>query len=130
MRCPDCQKFVGMDADSEPEESGDLNVDPENNSVDVSVRITNNCADCGTELKEAEIALEFAVDGLSAHDGDGHELEVECEYDRTERSEGKGRGRRTFYGVHATATVTCKCGWEATAEASEDVQASGMEECC
>jgi hypothetical protein len=57
------------------------------------------------------------------------EVEVECE--PTSRTEGKGRGLKTFYGYHAVIRVTCACGhFEAEGEASEDMQASCMEECC
>ncbi|MBU1457050.1 MAG: hypothetical protein KKD01_20235, partial [Proteobacteria bacterium] len=105
MRCPDCNKFVGMDVDNEPEGNG-FDIDDEGVLTD-SVRIVNVCADCGTELKEANVDLEIDLSAeVAAHraachvEGDDHELEVTDEtLERTERSEGKGRGTRTFYGV-------------------------------
>jgi len=63
-------------------------------------------------------------------DDSEHEMEVEvddCEL--TSRTEGKGRGLKTFYGYHAAVHVRCSCGdFESDTEASEDTQASSMEE--
>jgi hypothetical protein len=56
MRCPDCNKFV-------PQTAGDLDVQSEDcdeeGSISVECRITQVCEECGTELKEATILLEF-----------------------------------------------------------------------
>lgn len=129
MRCPDCNKFVSMDSDVDPE-AEDPEIDAASNSATASVRIVNACADCGTELKDATLELEFTLDDADKHDEEGHELEGEIECDRTSRSTGKGRGTRTFYGVDAKLTVTCSCGWTCEATTSEEVQASSMDECC
>ena len=46
-RCPDCNKFVGFDTDTDPEvEVGEI--DTESGTVEATVRIVNNCAECGT----------------------------------------------------------------------------------
>lgn len=57
-RCPDCNKFVPMDQ-GDPEVN-DVNVD--GNTVTVSVRLVNNCGECGTELTEASVDGEAEFD--------------------------------------------------------------------
>lgn len=127
MRCPDCNKFVSMDTETDPE-AEDPAVDEEG-FVTCQVRIVNNCADCGTELKEATFDLEADTEAGTDHKGKGHSLEVETEdVERTERSEGRGRGLRSFYGVSVSFTVKCECGETWNVKAEDDVQASSMEE--
>lgn len=136
MRCPDCNKFVSFDeADPEVDE---LEID-DDGQITCSVRITNTCAECGTELKEATLELEdeVAVDG---HSGDDHELQIiEAGTERTSRSgyykkgewvSAGGRYAKTYYGADVSYEVTCLCGkLEAiTGSIGDDVQASGMEE--
>ncbi len=145
MRCPDCNKFVGYD---QPDpEVNDVTVDGD--TVRASVRVVLNCAECSTELKEAEVEAEAEIDSeiLEAHpekDDAGnptnHSLEVEeGSIDPTDRTEGKGRGMRTFYGFELEATLSCSCGGpirpdgeetEETINLSGDVQASSMDEVC
>jgi len=63
-RCPDCNKFVSYD-------DGDVDVqseDVESGEVRVEVRIVKTCAECGTELKEANFDLESDfTDGVAKH---------------------------------------------------------------
>lgn len=131
------------------EASFDLDVDL---SAEVEAHRENRpkppCADCGQPYadhhprwpEEYPEALNCPVDSEPSAvyaepaepDDDGHELEVEVEeVELTTRTEGKGRGLKTFYGFHAKVTVKCSCDeFSAEAEASEDMQASSMEECC
>ena len=138
MRCPDCNKFVSFDAENEPE-INDEAIDEEGN-VTASVRIVNNCADCGTELKEANFDLEVdltvaCAEHVNAEGEDTHDLTVEIESNgRTERSDGKpgtpARYRRTYYGAECSVKVSCTCdpNFEAKADWSDEIQGSSMDE--
>jgi len=133
MRCSDCNKFVSMDTEAEPEYE-----EPEAEEVlsgcAVDVRITNNCADCGTELKEANFCIELE----GAEPGDGEktphskckgDLALDFVITRSDRSDGAGRYARTFYGVEVEVEVSCnKCGFEHSQKASDECQASAMDE--
>ncbi len=66
MRCPDCNKFVSQ-------EPGDVDVvteDCDGGQINVECRITQNCSECGTELKEGTITIEHEVsdEGHEDHD--------------------------------------------------------------
>jgi len=136
MRCPDCNKFVSFDADTEPEVS-DEEVSEEG-LVTASVRIVNACAECGTELTEASFDLEIDLTKEclahiedSEKPEDAHEFTVDFESARNDRSEGRGRAVRTFYEVAVDATVTCACDdetWKADGHWEDDVRFSEMEE--
>jgi uncharacterized protein with PIN domain len=142
LRCPDCNKFVSFDTETEPEVQSEQ-VD-ENGAVEFSVRITNNCADCGTELTETTLEMEDTVpeELLADHKGDEHEYSVEVvSASRTERQSVPQktskktskttvwyRGAKTYYGAEIEYSVKCSCGvtlHEGTISAEE--QASYME---
>lgn len=148
MRCPDCNKFVSYDA-AEPERD-ELSVvqpteeDPKAQATG-SVRIVLNCAECGTELKDAEfdVKLDFEVPQQPTDPemrwADDSEWEPDEEdLAATDRAEGRGRGLRTFYGASATwtfgrATVgindPTRTGRETVeVDWAEDIQASDMNE--
>lgn len=55
MRCPDCNKFVSYDDSNEPE-ADDADIDAEGH-VTGTVRVYLTCAECGTDLKEANFDL-------------------------------------------------------------------------
>jgi len=57
MRCPDCNKFVAQ----EPGDV-DLEVTVQATSVDIAAHIVVNCAECGTELKTADLSGSVEVD--------------------------------------------------------------------
>jgi hypothetical protein len=61
MRCPDCSKFVAFDTEVDPEENGDEAIS--GSSFTATYRRVLNCADCGTELKSAEIEVEIDLSG-------------------------------------------------------------------
>lgn len=148
-RCPDCNKFVSNEETdpevesveiedvSAPSELDDVPNDTDDADAEItaSVRIVNACADCGTELAEAELEPTTTITIPGPHRLPGHEISVdETGSSRTSRSEGKGRGMRTFYGATIDVEVSCSCGKmlaadgkALTAELSDDVQASGMD---
>lgn len=126
MRCPDCNKFVSMDAESDPEFDEPT---PEQvlEGCSVDVRITNNCAECGTELKEANLSIELPAG--EEHDEHIDDLELEFSVERTD--EGGGRYKKSYYGVSITAIVTCKaktCAFKHEVTAEDKCQAAAMDE--
>ena len=63
MRCPDCNKFVGLET-QEPEEQSEPSVtnnDDGTAQVTAEYTIDRNCADCSNLLKQATIELEAQV---------------------------------------------------------------------
>lgn len=119
MRCPDCNKFVSFDSDADPEV--DVRVE-DDGSVSGSVRITNNCQECGQELTEANLDIDDAVDAdeLKAHRKTCKKpLDVSLEASRsdwfqTHDRHGKPiknpRYRKHYYGAEGDIVVTCACG--------------------
>jgi len=136
MRCNDCNKFVSFDSDVEPE----ISVDVSGTIVSGDARIVNNCADCGTELKECSFDINEEIPGADAHECDG-ELSVEVEgAGRTDRMEDKtrtgkpikhSRYMKHLYGAEATFKVVCdKCEFEAEIPWSDETPGSAMDELC
>lgn len=135
-RCGDCNKFVSFE-EAEPEVDS-LDVDAEGN-VTANVRIANQCGECGNDLREYtfEVSVDRS-DECKGHTGEGHTLDIEeTSSERTQRSVGKGRGTRTFYGFTVEYEIKCECDadkkdgerWSVSGTLSDDVQASGMDEC-
>lgn len=137
-RCNDCNKFVSYDTETEPEENSADEAPDSDGVVNCEVRISNNCAECGTEMREASFDLSFDFSGAEFdnhkpqeedEEESEHELEVSIDYERDVRTEGSGRRLRTFYTVRATAHLSCKCGWSDSRTAEDEIQASAMDEC-
>lgn len=148
-RCGDCNKFVGVDADAEPEVN-DIDVS-DDGVVSAEVRIVNACSECGTEMHEytfnndnEDVAEAVREHREKCHDeGESGDLSVEeDDSERVERTEGRGRGMKRFYGYHLNFTVTCNCGkttdadsavvdgeFSVSGELGDDIQASYMDEC-
>lgn len=125
-RCPDCNKFVGIEM-AEPE----LELEVDNDGlVTGTVRMVQTCADCGSELAEASMDVEVQVE-LTHAEGCKKEsgLEVEDESaENDDRYEGKGRGRKHFYVASVTGNVKCgDCEAVAHLETSVEEQASSFE---
>lgn len=139
MRCDQCNKFVSFDTDVDPEPT--LDVSPEG-VVSGSVRIVNQCAECGQELKEATFDVDIDLsdeveEHKKEHKAKEHDLELAEDLSRTDRrqtTDRKGkpiknpRYQKQYYGAEGTVTVSCSCGWSTTASWSDEVQGSGMEE--
>ena len=140
-RCPDCSKFVGNDQ-AEPE--AELEVDSDG-SVTGTVRIANQCDQCGNELTEYTFDVEIELDEVEHEKWAMHQAAVEKDHEdpkqdlnhtlditygyieSTVRSEGRGRGTKTFYGYNLDFVVKCTCGETFSGKASDDVQASSMD---
>ena len=157
-RCPDCNKFVSLDSEQDPECS--LDVD-ESGEVSGSIQIANACAECGTEMFTAEFDASVDATGIVRtedsktlsdflseckttvediekdpdHD-EGEDLEVdleveEADLERTDRYEGKGRGQRHFYGARVGFTVKATfrgATHEFEGSVEDDIQASSMDQ--
>lgn len=154
MRCPDCSKFVGLEL-QDPE---DINLDVESTldgdqlslSVSMTARIVRNCAECGQELKEANIEAnenveieactiikcvrvvgEAKVGDLDSYDWlDDKHGEPEINETNVEQiEEGGGRYAKSFFGANVSYVVKCKCGETLhEGEISDKCAASSMEE--
>lgn len=59
MRCPNCSKFVPFDEPEVEVQSAEV----QDTNLDLSVRVVLKCADCGEELKDAELS-----DTIDLHD--------------------------------------------------------------
>lgn len=131
MRCPSCEKFVGLELAEEPEGHDDLDI--ELGVVTGSIRIVRLCAECGDELKEANFDVEVTLDKLAdeAHEEKGehdvHEQSVEID-DCEMIEEGGGRYKKSYYGVKISFTGKCSCGVEESGSFEDKVPASGMDE--
>ena len=131
MRCPDCNKFVSLDTDGDPEV--ELEADETTGEVTGTVRIVNACQECGAELTEAtfDVDVDFpaAEEHMKGHeDDDAHALALEePTVDRTDRAVGRGRGTKTFYGAETDLVVKCQCEFTETQHWSDEIQASHMD---
>src|SRR4051812_35969271 len=135
MRCPNCNKFVSYDVDTDPEIEVTISDD---GTVTGTCRIVNGCAECGTELKEANFDIEMPAAGSEDHDCLGHlEVEVEDAYrieetqtlDRNGKTIKNPRYMKHLYGAGATFSVTCdKCDFSAEVPWKDFQSASGMDE--
>jgi hypothetical protein len=106
-RCPDCNKFVSLET-GDPEVTS---VDVSGNEVTVEVRLVRNCADCGGEMKEANVGGEATIpdDVFEEHAGEGHELTGEEGGADTIES-GGGRYAKNMIGADITIELSCECG--------------------
>lgn len=129
MRCPDCNKFVSLETETE-EPTLELN----GSIVSGECHVSRNCADCGTELKAADFILEMDVredmPDCFKEDGqpqEGHDVDVKSsEVDSIE--EGGGRYAKSYYGVSVAFTLECSCGKEFGSSIVEKLAASEFEE--
>ena len=149
-RCPDCNKFVGLEA-AEPEAE-----EPEVNdtNVDASIRVVLNCAECGSEMKEWNAELsgdisEEARDHAETHDEAGEEYEISAEWDgdpevsddmrprhqpKPNKKTGKVKPVPYRYQIHywkvsGTIKFTCDCGADlGNVELEDEIEASGFDE--
>jgi hypothetical protein len=132
-RCPDCNKFVSLDAEVDPE----INVTVDDEGVITGdVRIANACGECGTELLESTFSVEVDLSAEIRDHRDEHEKEksehntLDVDDDGGSRvDEFKGPGRRAahLYGAEVEFTVTCKCGEKFSQSWRETVQSSSMD---
>lgn len=143
MRCPDCNKFVSFDEPQVEIQS----VDVSDSELTVSARVSLNCADCGTELKEATIDEVVDLDhtcndpakpDTGYEDGDDQFTAEESGAEGTSRQETKDRNgkqikssryMKTFYGFQADIDChCCKCGADFSVSVEGEEQAGSFDE--
>lgn len=141
MKCPQCPQFTSKDTDAEPEANFEID---EDGTVSGDVRIANLCADCSTELEEANFTVEIDLTSEVAehkaayHPKKSMDLDVDADVgrtDETKRTDRRGkpiknpRYWRRYYGIQVNATVRCvTCSEDIASGTFEDsIQASGME---
>lgn len=126
-RCQDCAKFVSYDTETDPEvENVEISDD---GTVTATVRIHNDCAECGTEMTETTFDIDEQAD-VADHAEDSSKCSLTVEEDLVERAiktDGQGRWTRTYYGAHVIFNVECTCGYETTVDWTDYIQASGMD---
>src|SRR3990167_8079224 len=130
-RCPECNKFVGIEL-AEPEvDSLEAEIPdeacPEEGMLTGEVRLVKACAECSAELEEANLDIEeeFTIKHEEGCKGEG--LTAEGDLSPSDSTEGKGRGTRTFYGVEGAIRVSCSCGADVEVEVKVEEQASVFE---
>jgi hypothetical protein len=137
MRCPDCNKFVPFE-DSDPEVELDVELDGDVARVTGTVRMVRCCAECGTELKEANFDVDEEVP-LPTTDPAGHELPTETDSvphthdlsieETTELYEsGGGRYKKNMVGYDMDFTITCSCGLSVEGHAHDELAANQWDE--
>jgi hypothetical protein len=126
MRCPNCEKFVGLEQ-ADPEEQSLTVTDGEDGktfTVSGEYRLARTCTDCADEMQET--VFTFDVDGELDHaeecDAEDRELEVEANVEGTD--EGGGRYAKRMIGIAFDAAVTCSCGAVAEVLHKDSVAAS------
>jgi hypothetical protein len=122
MRCPDCNKFVGLEMDDPDLEDIDIS---DNGEITATVRIARKCADCGNDMKEAllEMSDEVPQDIADRHDGEKHKLSIE-ETAVEPIEEGGGRYAISYYGATVHYAVRCSC----QKDDADPIYESSMEE--
>lgn len=149
-RCPDCNKFVGLEAGDPEAEKPEVN----GSEVTASIRVVLNCTECGSEMKEWNAELSGTVsdeasEHTDAHDEAGEEYELTAEWEgdpevsddmrprhkpKPSKKTGKikpvpYRYQIHYYKVSGTIKFTCSCGAElGNVELEDEIEASGFDE--
>ena len=136
MRCSSCNKFTEVDSDVEPEVQDEFEYEcklppsPDlGGIVHGSVRIVNQCADCGDELQEATFEFDIKVP-LRQEEGCEDFMEVDAEVSRWDEYRPPGAKRQAhFYGVEVSGTVSCpSCKVKTSFSGKDEVKSSHMDE--
>lgn len=129
-RCPDCNRFVGLEF-QEPEEES---LEYSEGEITMTVRLVLACADCGGELADHELELQGGVEHPK------HTEDCECDesllaldvesrnIEQAEDSKGYGRYMQHFYGARVEGVVRCPiCEAEAEFALEDMVLASSFD---
>ena len=118
-RCESCCRFVSLEHGEPEVESIDID---DNGQVEMEVRMARLCAECGEEIREAELGLILQADIPDEYiDANKYTVTIdEPMLDMDERTEGKGRYMKTFFGVHGDAD------WHVHDENDEEVCAGTL----
>lgn len=125
MRCPDCNKFVSLENNEEPNIEPSCAVDSGRATIGATVELGRNCAECSQELKMCSVdADEVQVEIPKEHLGEGHDIEAEVEIDSVDES-GGSRYKKNI--ITASMTYTLRCSYQKREEpdlATGDLSAS------
>ena len=134
-RCPDCRKFATINSETECAltlEDFDIN-DPVARGT---IRMPNECADCGTEISQHEFDIEIDFsDVINNHDcpekdtGVGWSFETGDVERSTREHPPHAKVRKKFYQVSVDITLNCNCEEKIseTRTFNGEIQASSME---
>lgn len=131
MRCPDCNKFVSFDADTDPEITDGPEVMDDNLTVRITVRRVLTCAECGAELK-AELELDQMLLEIDSAPHTTcvaeHAWEIEDADTSVSATEERKRGHM-LYGVEVDGSATCvRCGAHATFHGTDSISGGEMDD--
>lgn len=82
MRCPDCNKFTGLETEFESIDGEEISADENGFNITFSATVNRNCAECGNLLKQAtyefeeEEAINWKDKGIRDDEIGNVELEV------------------------------------------------------
>jgi hypothetical protein len=121
--CPDCRPFAPKNTDNDAEP--DLSYDKDSQTVTGTVRIHNDCENCGQELEETTFEIEIDCKEViekhkkehptESHSFDEDDITVE-RYDDTLRKDRRGKEIKNprywsrLYGVNVSVQLQCSCG--------------------
>lgn len=135
MRCDQCGRYVAFDSEVEPEVDVTIEYDEKKNVlVQGSVRIVNQCAECGSEMTEATFDVDEVI--LLSHEKGCKTDEDEPEYDEptAERFDDyvppgrPARYQKHEYGASMDVEVSCAdCEVKGSLTWSDQIQSSGMD---
>lgn len=124
-RCNDCAKFVSL---SSPEVVNERVTFVDDYDVEVEVTINRLCDECGAEMVEATLTMDFNVS--QAYD-EGHHTEhhLKAEFSEGPTTTEEMKYGKKYVGYEGVVRVWCDCDhWEHEEVVSHSILASEMEE--
>jgi hypothetical protein len=108
MRCPDCNKFTGLETEHDGIDGEDVSADEHGICVTFSVTVNRNCSECGTTLKSAQYDFEETEEinwkELGVAESEIGEVEVEVDDPDVDES-GGGRYKKNMIVLDAPYRV-------------------------
>lgn len=125
MRCENCSKFVSLELQDPEIEDLELHDD---GSLTGEVRIVRNCAECGSEMKEARFEVNVPAPAVT-HKPDCTTKDLHADAELSSLEEGGGRYKKSYFGAEGELRVTCStCDAQASVKWSDKIDASSMDE--
>lgn len=124
MRCPDCNKFVAYDDSNEPE-ADDADIDRDGH-VSGTVRVYLTCAECSTELKEANFDLDVDMtEVVAAHHKAVAAAQADKLADAVAKAEAEGADVEKVKADFEEAQEACELEVEVEAELASRTEGKG-----
>lgn len=107
MRCPDCNKFVGLE--TQDAEVGSIDITDEGD-IRCDVRVSRLCSECSQELKEYTFDFDDSLpeEVIKAHNKKGCSFEIEEDGASVDES-GGSRYKANVFTCSLDFSVTCAC---------------------